>query len=272
MEALGLRQNVASKSNAAFVPSMPISWELHEGSQQDREVLIVWGHGWGQDRNVFRPFLTSLPRPAHLMIDFPGFGQSPPPPETWGTAEYADACAALIKTEVPGHRIIVWLGHSFGGRIGIQLAARHPKLLNGLCLVAAAGLPRQRTQMEALRFRSRVAAYKIVKCLFSFFGKDTEPLRAQFGSSDYRAAGPVRSVLVRVVNEDLTDAARSIQCPTVLIYGADDTETPPEIGQRFVRLIHRAELTVLRGQDHYSLLDAGRHLVIRRLVDFTNSL
>ena len=55
-------------------------------------------------------------------------------------ADYADAFAEWLSTLPRARRI--WIGHSFGCRVGLQLAARHPATVDGLFLIAAAGLPR----------------------------------------------------------------------------------------------------------------------------------
>jgi pimeloyl-ACP methyl ester carboxylesterase len=73
-----------------------------------------------------------------------------------------------------------------------------------------------------------------------------------------------------VIREDLTSQARQVACPTLLIYGARDTETPPEIGERLRKLIPNSELAVLEGFTHNSILSEGRHQVavrIRRFLD-----
>src|SRR5262245_49964737 len=83
--------------------------------------LMVWGHGWGQNRAAFMPLATALPRLAtHLLLDFPGFGRSRVPPGPWGTEDYADAVAELISGRREGKKVI-WIGHSFGARVGLQL-------------------------------------------------------------------------------------------------------------------------------------------------------
>ena len=81
----------------------------------------------------------------------------------------------------------------------------------------------------------------------------------------------MREILAKVVREDLTDVARQISCPVLLIYGGKDTETPPEIGERLAELIPNADLNVLDTQDHYSLLGDGRHQVAKRVRDFLQS-
>lgn len=232
---------------------------------------FVWAHGWGQNRYAMANLAQSLTSfGGHVLIDFPGFGDSPAPSEPWGTAEYADFSARLLKMgEAAGPT--VWLGHSFGGRVGIQLAARHPETVDKLVLIASAGLQRQRSMLEQTRVQSKIYTFKTLKYLAPVLGLDVDMLRNCFGSADYRNAGDLREILAKVVREDLTDVARQISCPVLLIYGGEDTETPPEIGERLAELIPNADLNVLDTQDHYSLLGDGRHQVAKRVRDFLQS-
>lgn len=229
---------------------------------------FIWAHGWGQSRKAMAALAqTFRPFGEQILIDFPGFGDAPPPQEAWSTAEYADWAAGVIRAEPAGLKT-VWVGHSFGCRVGIQLAARHPGLLDRMCLIAGAGLKRQRSAMEQARVTGKIYTYKALRRLAPLVGMDTGKLRERFGSADYKNAGAMREILTKVVNEDLTDVARQVICPVQLIYGEKDTETPPEIGERLAQLIPDARLAVLPDQDHYSLLAEGRHQVARRLRDF----
>lgn len=203
------------------------------------------------------------------LVDFPGFGSSPMPPDVWGTADYADAVAAWLGSLPPRPRI--WIGHSFGCRVGLQISARHPGLLTGMVLVAAAGLPRRRTVQERIRLDLRRRAFKVAK-VFVPEGAGRDRLRSKFGSADYKAAESMRPILVRVVNEDLGATATKVDCPVLLIYGSEDTDTPPEIGARFQTLIPRAELIVLDGFDHLGLLHEGRQQVVHNIQRFLKNL
>ncbi len=240
------------------------------GEAQEKKLHLVWGHGWGQSAAALAPLAETLkPFASSSLIDFPGFGKSPNPPDTWGTAEYADVVAEWIGT-LPAARL-VWIGHSFGGRVGLQLAARHPQLVSGMVLIASAGLPRRRSFPEKLRFHLRKTAFKTAR-RFVREGPHLDRLRQRFGSSDYRSAGALRPVLTRVVSEDLTQVAKAVRCPTLLMYGTADTETPPEIGQRLKALIPHSELTVLNGFGHLGILHEGRHQVILRIRKFLELL
>lgn len=230
--------------------------------------LVVWGHGWGQSRAAFRALAQGLaPLGKHILIDFPGFGESPAPATSWGTDDYADETARFIRKQTD--KPIIWIGHSFGCRVGLQLAARHPDLIAGMALIAAAGLKRKRPLWQKMYFKIRIAVYKILKKMIPL-GVNEEWLKRRFGSTDYRNAGAMRDILVRTINEDLTEAARTIRCPVALVFGMNDGETPPELGERLQHLIPGAELTVLAGQDHYTLLGEGRHQVapiLKKLIE-----
>lgn len=176
-----------------------------------------------------------------------------------------------MTTQAEMPRRLIWIGHSFGCRIGIQLAARHPDLIAGLMLVAAAGLPQKPNLITAMRYKRRAFAYKLAKSL-TVEGPRRERLRRYFGSPDYADAGPMRAVLVKVVGEDLSEAAAQIRCPVVLLYGTNDTETPVAIGTRFAALIPQSRLIVLDDFDHHNILTRGRHQLLHVLDDFVSNL
>lgn len=236
---------------------------LDQALRKNKKPLVVWAHGWGQTHQAFasvmQPFLAQA---DHISLDFPGFGRSPPPPEHWGTEDYAEAVAKWLKDN--NTQPVIWVGHSFGCRVGLRLAAHYPDRIKALCLIAGAGLKRKRPLHKKIYFYLRIKLFKLLK-KFVPAGDFKDKLMSKFGSADYKNAGVMRSVFIRTVNEDQTETAKKITCPVTLIYGKNDTETPPEFGERFSRLIPGAELFLLDGQDHYSVLQGGRHQVIKIL-------
>ena len=234
------------------------------GNDRDKPV-VIWAHGWGHTHRNFMPLMAPFEHTAHhIMLDFPGFGESSIPPADWGTEEYADAIAVwLAEQNAPP---VLWVGHSFGCRIGLQLVARHPERIKAMALIAGAGLQRKLPPHKALY--TWLVKHFPVHRLIPRDHVIRRALRKFFGSADYKTAGPLRDIFIRVIAEDLTAQAQNVQCPVTLIYGKDDTETPPEFGERFSRLIPNAKLFLLDGQDHYTVLDSGRHHVVKILHDF----
>src|SRR5438093_425766 len=102
-------------------------------------------HGWQRTHRDFDRVLTSVDA---LAVDLPGFGASPPPPDAWGGAAYAEAILPILdQFDEPA----VVLGHSFGGRVAVHLAAAHPDrvralVLTGVPLLRPPGLSRPKVK------------------------------------------------------------------------------------------------------------------------------
>ena len=231
---------------------------------------LIWAHGWGHTHQALLPLAQAMrPLADSWLVDLPGFGASPLPPFAWGTEDYADAMADWLGALPLGRKI--WVGHSFGGRVGLQLAARHLDAVSALFLVATHGLQPRRSLATRLRRGPRRVAFRLARALTPE-GPARDRLRERYGSSDYRNAGPMRPVLIKAVNEDLSEVARAVRCPVVIVHGEDDTEAPPDIAVRLHRLIPHSRLHLLRGFDHWNILTDGRHQVTHLLGEFLRSL
>ncbi len=222
---------------------------------------LVLLHGWGGSRESLRGIgiLFQHTHRVHL-IDLPGFGEAPAPPADWGTIEYTDLIQQYLLDRVTGS--VVLAGHSFGGRVSVRLAARHLPHVRALVLMGVPGLPQPALTTRSLRrwwIRSLRKTLITLKPVIGDGGVEWHTRR--YGSKDYLAAGALRSVLVRVVNEDLTESAQAIACPALLIWGTDDTETPVWMGRRYRELIgDRATLKLLPHKDHHLYVGTGAHL------------
>jgi pimeloyl-ACP methyl ester carboxylesterase len=240
----------------------------HGGASLIDEVLgnpasphIVFMHGWGGNRDSLRA-IGELFRPTHAvhLLDLPGFGDAPPPPADWDTIKYTDLVQEYLLDGVSAPVVLV--GHSFGGRIALRLAGRRLPQVSAIVLMAVPGLPAP----PYSRVRLRRSAIGLLRRLLAVARPVTgaAPLdwhTRTFGSKDYLAAGGLRSILVRTVNEDLTESAKAVACPVLLIWGSDDSETPPSLAHRFKELLDgHATLKMLPHKDHHLYSGAGAHL------------
>ena len=233
-----------------------------EQSGEEASPHMLFLHGWGANRESLRGIATLFQHTHRVhLLDLPGFGEAPVPPDAWGTIEYADLIQQYLLDHVHGDVILV--GHSFGGRVSVRVASRRLAQVHGLVLLGVPGLPLPATSRTRLR-RSGIRMLRrllfALKPVIGSGGVDWHTKR--FGSKDYQAAGPLRPVLVRTVTEDLTESARSIACPTLLVWGTDDTEAPLWLAERYKQLIgSRASLTVLPHKDHFLYAGTGAHLI-----------
>lgn len=192
--------------------------------------------------------------------DLAGFGESPPPPAAWGSLEYMRDVVEWLDAE--GIEQFDIVGHSFGARIAMQLAAHFPARVRSIVLIGGAGLRPQRSLRRRLRAQSSRWIGLIAKRLPKPWSTSLFAWREQrFGSADFRASkGVMRGVLSRVVAEDLSEQAKAVVAPTLLLYGSLDTETPVEMGNRYHQLIANSRLQVLEGHGHFAFSGGGAHL------------
>lgn len=227
---------------------------------------LVFLHGWGQNRDSLRGIAALFYHTHRVhLLDLPGFGEAPPPPADWDTVHYTDLVQQWVLDKIDGP--IVLVGHSFGGRVSVRLAARHLPRVRGVVLMGVPGLPQpawSRTRVRRWGIRTLRRVLVATRPLIGPKGVDWHTRK--FGSRDYLAAGPLRPILIRVVNEDLTESAQSIAVPTLLIWGTDDTETPPWLAERYRSLIGgRTTLELLPHKDHHLYAGTGAHLCAEKI-------
>ena len=210
---------------------------------EGNDVLLL--HGWGQNIAMMKPLGDNLcDRFRVTIIDFPGFGESDEPSSAWTITDYANMLEKLV-VELKIKKPII-MGHSFGGRVAIRYSANNP--IEKLVLF---GSPCIRREQE-LSF-----SVKLLKKLKTLPGLNAfgEYMKKYIGSRDYKAASPImRKILVNVVNEDLSEYAKKIEEPTLLIWGEMDTEALVEDARELEKIMMDAGLIILPGT-HYAYLE-----------------
>jgi pimeloyl-ACP methyl ester carboxylesterase len=216
--------------------------------------LIAGLHGWARDRNDLR---TALAKYRRIVVDLPGFGLSAVPPAAWGAADYA-ACVAAVLQEHHGGEPAVVVGHSFGGRVAVCLAAARPDLVRGLVLCGVPLLRDSGADVPPLGYRVARRAHR----LGLLSGQRFEVIRRARGSDDYNAAsGIMREVLVRVVNESYDGQLSAITCPVAMLWGSADQAVPPSMAGRASALLPAPVVTeVIEGAGHDVHLQAPARL------------
>jgi pimeloyl-ACP methyl ester carboxylesterase len=220
---------------------------------------LIMLHGWGQNLQSLQPMGELLATRSNVhLIDLPGFGKSPPPPEDWDTTQYADRIYQYLEEQ--GIESADMLGHSFGGRISLRLAHQYPQKVRSITLINSGGLPRQRTRQQSLRMKWVNTVRDTLK-ISPLYREELLTWHSQkYGSRDYLNAGALRGTLVKTVSEDLTEIAKQISVPVLLLWGEVDTETPVEVGYRYHSLLANSQLITIPRRDHFMFQAEGSHL------------
>lgn len=224
----------------------------------DKTVVIL--QGWGTDLGVYDSVAGVIDGSKYSVIqfDFPGFGGSDEPKEPWDVDGFADFFCKFM--EVMQIKKATLIGHSYGGRVIIKLAAREsiPFEITNIILIDSAGVLPVRTTAQKWKIRK----YKILKkflnmkLIYAMFPEVIDDWRSRQGSADYRNATPMmRQCMVKAVNEDLTELLPKIRQEVLLIWGDQDTATPIRDAHIMEEKIPNCGLAVIPGTGHFSFLE-----------------
>ena len=227
---------------------------IQYGNKKGKEIVLL--HGWGQNIEMMMPVGNGLQDKYHItIIDLPGFGKSSEPQTPFTLYDYYECVKELLeRLKVKNPTMI---GHSFGGRISIiySVIEKTEKLV----LLSSPFLKRiKKTTMKTrlLKTLKKVPGLRALE----------EYAKQHMGSTDYRNATPVmRDILVKTVNEDLTDYVKQIKSSTILIAGEYDTAVPLSEMQEYEKYIDDSALIVYPRCTHYAYLeDVNRTIAIIR--------
>ncbi len=202
---------------------------------------IVFLHGWGADVSAFLFVAKAIESDFRAtVIDFAGFGKSDMPPYDYTVKDYARDVISLLDTLNIENAIFV--GHSFGGRVCIELANFYTSRVTSIVLIDSAGLKPKRN----LKYYIRVYTHKLLKRL---------GLKGLKGSSDYQALpSTMRQTFKNVIGYHQNHLISSISCPTAIFWGDSDKDTPLFMFNYLKSHIPNNEAFLLKG-GHFSYAD-----------------
>jgi pimeloyl-ACP methyl ester carboxylesterase len=268
--AAGASQGAAPRL-VANAPLAHLEWppalRAGPGARGADAPLAVLLHGVGGGRQGFASTGAALAGLGFrvLAADQPGYGLS-------GTLEPYDMAGMAEAVR----RLIVWaagedgkaliVGHSMGGMVAQELAARTPRHVGALVLAAtspAFGSPDGTWQADFLRSRFAPLdaglgmaglAAQLVPAMAG-----PEALPARLAEAQALMAGvpeaTYRSALGALLRFDRREALARIAVPTLVVTGEDDRTAAPEVARRMAARIAGAELAIVPATGHLLMLE-----------------
>ncbi|MBR5922501.1 MAG: alpha/beta hydrolase [Clostridia bacterium] len=223
------------------------------------EIPVVLLHGWGSSFDVYKGIMSELgDRATFYAVNFPGCGGSEVMKTPWNIENYCDFVTEFLSFAGVDVGKAVFIGHSHGGRVILSLAGSGRISPSKIVLLDSAGIvaektPRQKRRAKNFKRIKRVLTLPVIK---NFSGGLLDKARKHYGSADYNAAPPVlRNTMVSLVNTDLRDILGNIKCPTLLIWGEKDTDTPLSSAEIIKEKIADSGLCVIEGAGHFSFIE-----------------
>lgn len=227
----------------------------------------IFLHGWRSQGMVWQNIVNNQVFSKYncYLLDLPGFGDSPTPKFAFGLANYGE----LVKEFINKHNLqdVSVVGHSFGGRIAMWLAANDQRI-SKLIIVNGAGI-------KANKIKSKIflAGAKLVKPLFNLFGfrNIRTWIYKLIGSEDYLATPELTETYKLVTGVDVREFLPKIMAPVLLVWGDKDNDTPLSFAKIFNENIKNSKLVVLAGAGHFSFLDKPQEFC-REVENFLNEI
>lgn len=226
---------------------------------------VVFLHGIGGNRHSFDdqlPFFVSGWRA--VAWDMPGYGDS----HHRGPLSFAllaDALAALLdKLKVPRAAVV---GHSLGGMIAQEFAARHPNRLSSLVLFATSAAFGDKDDS----FKNQFLAARLAPLDRGLTPKDfaadvVAPMFGEGTSAETKAravasmaaiqADAYRAAVNCIVTFDRRADLKNIKVPTLVLAAERDPLAPPKSMQRMAADIPGAQFITLPGVGHLANFEA----------------
>ena len=190
-----------------------------------------------------------------LSVDLPGHGNSEGP-SLKSIEEISDWIKSIMN--VLSVKKLIIIGHSQGCLVGIDFAARYPKLTN--CLVLVAGSYKMPVNQDLIDY-AEAGDEKAVLLMMKW---GYEGSKAFIGGNPVKkiinSSREIREVLAVDLNacnnyKDGKQSLEKINCPTLCIFGDLDKMVPLEVGNKMSSMIKNSEKKVINNCGHMIIFE-----------------
>jgi 3-oxoadipate enol-lactonase len=231
------------------------------------DLLLI--HSLLTERSVFDLVLPQLAaRHRVTRINLPGFGSSPPV-VLHSVADHADHVARVMdELELPKDGTV--FGNGFGAFVALELAIRHGKRFGRLIIADALASFPEPARVPFRGMAERVAKDGMAAVLDTAIGRMFPP---EFAAKNPDVIAARKAALAKVDSQcfaraclalasmDLSEKAKGIQNPTLVLCGALDQTTPPALARALAEKIRGARYEEIPGSGHCPMLEQPALLV-----------
>jgi pimeloyl-ACP methyl ester carboxylesterase len=159
--------------------------------------------------------------------------------------------------EFRDYKNINLLGNSLGGHVALMYILKHPERIRTLTLTGSSGLfenglgdtyPKRgdyeyiKKKTELTFYDPKMASKELVDELYEMVNVRIKAIK-------------IIALAKSAIRNNLGDEVSQIRQPTLLIWGNNDTITPPFVGQEFKRLIPNSELHFIDKCGHAPMME-----------------
>jgi 3-oxoadipate enol-lactonase len=245
------------------------------GPTEARPILFM--NALGTDLRIWNRVARIMESEFHVVrFDTRGHGLSDYPEGPYSIDMLADDTLAVIEDLALDRPIIV--GLSLGGFVAQAFAARYPDRLSGLVLmdtghrIGSRETWQERIDLVNAKGLEAVAAASAERW-FSDAWRARHPEAVRGWTNMVKRCPPNGYLACCEIlrDTDLTEQARAIKAPTLVVCGEKDPVTPPALGKELAGLIPGARYEELENLAHFPSIERPG-LVSRLLTSFAHSI
>lgn len=170
---------------------------------------------------------------------------------------YAEYVASFIKQMGFGENEVILLGNSLGGHIALLCTRLYPELVKGLVITGSSGLyesamgdsyPKRnnyeyiKKKAEEVFYDPAVATKEIVDDVFATVNDRSKLIRTL-------------AIAKSAIRHNMAKDLPKMQTPTCIIWGKNDTVTPPEVAEEFHQLLPDSDLYWIDKCGHAAMME-----------------
>jgi pimeloyl-ACP methyl ester carboxylesterase len=225
------------------VESSKIACWVNGSNFGEYEQSLVFIHGSGGDHSTWSHQYAKLHKNYNIVaIDLPGHGSS----EGSGESEIERYCLWVKKLlDILQLKAPILVGHSLGAAINLQFAINYPQTISGIVTVGGGiKMPVNPLIFEFLK-TNPVESVELI-CKFSVAKENREKFMAPLMKSLAQARIDVlQGDLLACDKFDLTREIRKISLKALVICGAQDKMTPPDLSRQIAESINGANFCLM---------------------------
>lgn len=227
---------------------------------------FVYLHSTLAESFVWFPFFHTWSKEFRVLVPtHPGFGESEGFDEIDSIEDMAFHYIELF--DALGLERVILGGVSLGGWIAAEIATRWPERVKRLWLSGAPGLWVENKRKGEL-FRVMHDRDKLRKMLFHDPESTAARMVVQDDPSIDRMLAAYQSLTVlarlaweRPYNPKLASRLHRIQCPVLLVWGANDELVPPEFGEEYAKYLPQAQMKLIPECGHMVMFEREAEFV-----------
>ena len=227
-----------------------VSYKVFKNNQSNHYILFM--HGFGCDSTIWQCIQDNLTTGSNqILIDFPPFGTSGNLLCDWRLDDYTEIVENILIKE--NCQKVDLVCHSFGARIGIELAIKNSRI-NKMVFIAGAGI-----REEKFKTKYKILSYKLKKGLSKIKLYNKNKLK-QYGSDEYMNLSPImKKTFSNIVNNDQTKKLKYIKNQTLLLWAEDDDTTTIKSAKKMNKLIKNSELFTFKNGGHFVFIPYAKN-------------